>query len=112
MAILDSIIVSVCMSVSGQGNEACQKALTAGAKQSGVEQSANSYEQNRLNYMQSGAESFFGKNTVAAIGGVGWAAKSAVDHKASIGLPNFGICSGIKIEINSNTERLVLQWRF
>ena len=112
MALLDSIIMSACMGLSGQGNDACQKALTAGAKQSGVEKSANSYEQNRLSYLQSGAEDVLGKNTVAAIGGAGWAAKSVADRKASIGLPNFGICSGLKFEINSSTSKLVFQWRF
>jgi hypothetical protein len=104
--------MSACMGLSGQSNDACQKALTAASKQSGVEQSANKYEQNRLNYLQSGAEGFLGKDAVAAIGGVGWAGKSVIERKASFGLPNFGICNSIKFEFNSNLEKLVFQWRF
>lgn len=112
MALLDSLIMSACVGLSGQSNDACQKALTAASKQSGVEQSANTYEQHKLNYLQSGAESYFGKDTVAAIGGVGWATKSAIERKMTFGLPNFGICNSIKFEFNSNVEKLVFQWRF
>jgi hypothetical protein len=112
MAVLDSLIITACMGLYGQSNDACQKAMTAGAKQSGVEQSASKYEQNRLNYLQSGAEGYFGKDTVAVVGGVGWVAKSAIDRKATLGLPNFGFCESLKFEFNSNTEKLVFQWRF
>jgi hypothetical protein len=112
MAILDTLIMSACMGFSGQANDACQKAFTAGSKQTGLEQQANSYEQSRLQYLQAGAENFFGKDALTAIGGVGFVTKTVVERKASVGLPNFGLCNSLKFEFNSNTEKLVLQWRF
>jgi hypothetical protein len=112
LAILESLIVAGCVGLSGQQNDACQKALTAGSKQSGLEQTTGSYENHESNLWLSRANDWFGKDAVGIMGGAGWLAKSAIERKASFGLPSFGICNSVKFEFNQSAEKLIFQWRF
>jgi hypothetical protein len=110
--LLDSLIILSCSGFYGQQNDACQKALQAGSKQNNVEQSMGSYEQNHLYYLQSGTESTMGEDATHVMVGTGLLAVSMIKKKAAFGLPNFGICDGIKFEWSSGTERLLFQWKF
>lgn len=112
MGLLDSLIVFSCVGLSGQQNDACNKALTAGSQQSGITQTANTYESNQMKMLETDANKWFGQDAVTAVGGTAWVTKSLVEKKASIGLPNLGICDKLSTEINSNTAKLVFKWVF
>lgn len=112
MGLIDTLIVTSCVGLSGVQQDACNKALEAGSKQSGISQTMNTYEKHELNSLQDGAINYLGKDTVNVLGGMGWLTKSLVEKKASFGLPNFGICDKLTTEINTNTTKLVFKWMF
>lgn len=112
MALIDSIILAGCMGMSGQQNDACTKALQAGAKQSGIEQNVNVFESNKSKEMDRLAHDWFGKDVLTATGGIAFITKAAVERKATIGLPNFGIFGSFSTEINSELIQLVVKWKF
>ena len=107
MALLDSMILTACMGMSGQSNDACQKALTASAKQSGVEQSVNTYEKHQTKSLEYKAYDWFGKQTVGVVGGAVWLGKSVSEKKAS-----FGIYGPISMDVGQKLTQLVLKWTF
>lgn len=107
MAILDSLIVASCIGLSGQQNTACTSALQAGTKQTGIEQSTNSYERRNVKKLEGKATDWFGKDAVGFVGGTAWAAKVAIEKKAS-----FGITRNISAEISKDLTQLVLRWTF
>jgi hypothetical protein len=107
MALLDSLIVASCIGLSGQANDACEKALEASAKQSGVEKTTSDYEKHELKNLEDDAVSFMGKDVVNVTGGMIWLTKSLVDKKAS-----FGIYGPLSTEIAPDLTRLVLKWKF
>lgn len=107
MAILDSLIIASCVGLSGQQNIACTNALQAGTKQSGIEQSTNSYEQRNVKKLEGKAVDWFGKDAVGIVGSTAWAAKAAIEKRAS-----FGITRNISAEIGKDLTRLVLKWTF
>jgi hypothetical protein len=112
MGLLNSLIMTACVGLSGQSKEACVKGLQAASKQSGVEKRADSFESHQTKIIENAAYDYVGKDAVQAVGGVGFATQSVVSKKASIGLPNLGICSKMSLEVNQNTQKLLLQWRF
>lgn len=107
MALLDSLIVASCVGLAGQANDACNKALEASAKQSGVEQTTSAYEKHQLKNIEEGAVSFLGKDAVNVSGGMIWLTKSLVDKKAS-----FGLYGPLSTEIAPSLTKLVLKWTF
>src|SRR5271165_237244 len=107
MALIDSMILTACMGMSGQSNDACQKALTAGSKQSGVEQNLNLYESNQTKNLELKAYSWFGKEAVGVVGGAVWLGKSVSEKKAS-----FGLYGPVSMDVGQKLTRLVLKWTF
>lgn len=112
MAILESIIVASCVGMSGQAQDACNKALQAGSKQSGMEQSFDSYEQHQTKMLEQTAYDWFGKDAVGVVGGTVWVGKAVAEKKASVGLPSFGICNKMSAEVGQKASQLVLKWSF
>lgn len=107
MALLDSLIVASCVGLSGQANEACNKALEASAKQSGVEQNADKLEGHELKLYEQKAKDVFGNDAVSTAGGAIWLTKVVVEKKAS-----FGICRHVNFEYSPDLSRLVLKWTY
>jgi hypothetical protein len=112
MGVLDSLIVFSCVGLAGQQNDACNKALVAGSKQSGIEQTTDTYENHQLKLLEKDAYQLFGENAVNVVGGTAWVTKSLVEKKASFGLPNMGLCDKLVTEINQNEAKLVFKWKF
>lgn len=112
MALLDSFIMVSCMGMSGQQNEACLKAMEAGFKQTGFQQSANAYEEKNVKLLEQDAYLFFGKDNVTVVGGAVWVAKSFADKKATFDLPNFGLCDKIFTQIESGGTHVFFKWNF
>jgi hypothetical protein len=112
LALLDSIIATACIGLSGQGHDACVKGLQAGSQQTGVQQSVNSYESKQTKMLEQTAYNWVGKDSASVVGGVAFVGKAAVDKKASLGLPNLGICSKMSLEVGSKASQLLLKWSF
>lgn len=107
MALIDSIILASCVGLSGQSNDACTKALTAGAKQTGVESKVGTYETHQVKKLETTANSWLGKDTVSVVGGTAWAVKAAAEKKAS-----FGLYGPLHMEVGSKLTQMVLKWTF
>ncbi len=107
MGLLDALIATSCMGLAGQQNEACEKALQAGSKQSGFDQMANGYENNQLKYLQDNANYFIGKDKIETIGAIGWLTKAAVERKAAVGLTRT-----LSLVFDMKTGQLVIRWSF
>lgn len=107
MALLDSMILTACMGLSGQSNDACVKALQAGTKQSGVEQNVNSYETRQTKGLEYKAYDWFGKQTVGVVGGAVWLGKSVSERKAA-----FGIYGPLHMEVSEKLTQMVFKWTF
>jgi hypothetical protein len=110
LGLIESTILSICMSASGQANLACTNAVQAGAKQSGFEQMTNSYESHQVRILEEGTYSYMGRENAEIAGGTLWLANAAVTRKASLALPNFGLCDKLSTEVNRDSARLVLRW--
>jgi len=52
MGLIDTLIVTSCVGLSGIQQEACNKALTAGSKQSGIENNMNKAESKTLKTLE------------------------------------------------------------
>lgn len=107
MALLDSVIMTACMGLSGQSNDACTKALQAGSKQSGVEQNVGTYETHQTKILEYKAYDWFGKQAVGVVGGAVWLGKSVSEKKAS-----FGIYGPLHMDVGQKLTQLVLKWTF
>lgn len=101
---------------TSNGNSAdqqvCEKTTEAGAKQTGVMQSVDNYEDRTLKLLDREAKEDFGKDAVSLLGGSVFLTKTLIDKSVTFGLPTYGICSAIKTEIKQNQSILKLIWNF
>lgn len=105
-------IVAICLSASGQYNTACNKALDAGTKQSGIQQNVDNFENKSLDLAKKNGTETFGSVPVAlATAGVFsykvYKAKS-VDFK----LPNLGIADTISNQVTDKSYKLLFTWHW
>lgn len=100
------------MGLSGQSNDACTKVLTAGAKQSGFERMANTYEFKQSKELEKEAYEWFGNDAIKVMGTAAWASRAISERKVSVGLPNLGICDRMSFELGSSASKLVFDWKF
>jgi len=112
LGVFDSLIMAACIGSSGVQHDACTKALEAGGNQSGIERNVDTYEKRKLENAKESAISYLGKDSVNVVGGTAWLAKVMIDRKATVRLPNFGICDGLTTEVDEKLARLVFQWKF
>lgn len=110
MSILESALLSLCMSSSAPTNSACTNALQAASKQSGFEQMADSYEGHQTMIYEKQAYSIIGKDNAEFIGGTAWLANAVVTKKASLPLPTFGFADKVSVDINANESKLMFRW--
>lgn len=112
MSALESIIVASCVGMSGNANDACQKALQAGSKQSGVEQNMNQTEVGVTKRADATAKEYLGEPTYDVVAGIAVVAKTVSDKSAIVALPTMGLCSSFKAEIKQDKQVLKLEWNF
>ena len=92
--------------------DACNKALTAGSKQSGVENNMNTTENKTLKNLDKNSRDYLGNTTVDVIAGTAIVAKTVADKAATVKLPNFGICNTIVLKVNHEKSLLSLEWKY
>lgn len=110
--IIQSAIASFCMTVASNPayNQACNKAAEAGTKQTGIYQTADSYEGNTINYAKKELTYHLGGQTVGAIGAAGFAYNTTRTKSLNFSLPTLGLCNSINNEITPNSYSIHLKW--
>lgn len=109
---LGPLIVSTCLGLSGQYNTACNSALTAGSKQSGIEKSVNDAQNMVTTYADHKAKYYIGEKPLTYIGSLLWAKKVADERKVTLSLPRFVLYDSASTELSENSYKLNLQWNF
>jgi hypothetical protein len=112
MGLLESAILSICMSSSGQARLACSDAMQAGAKQTGFEQMTESYERRETMYYESGTYNFMGQQNAEIAGGTVLVANAVATRKARVGLPTLGLCDNLSVETNGKESKFIFKWFF
>ena len=112
MSIIDTLIVTSCVGLSGMQQDACNKALTAGSKQSGVESTVDRAEGKTLKNLENSSRATLGDTTVNVIAGTAIVAKTVADKAATVKLPNLGICNTIVLKVNHEKSILSLEWKY
>lgn len=106
------MIVSACLSFNGQGKEACEKALEAGSKQSGIEQNVNQAQDRLEDKAKKNAKDLLGDTTMDVVGGTVFLAKTISDKSVKFSLPTMGLCDKITNEVGPDKYQLQMVWRF
>jgi len=112
MSIIDALIVTSCVGLSGMQQDACEKALTAGSKQSGIEVNVDHMESKTTKKLDKGAREYLGVTTVDVVAGTAIVAKTIADKAATIKLPNLGICNIMVLKVNHEKSLLSLEWKY
>ena len=112
MALIDVLIVSVCVGSVGSVKDACNKSLEAGTKQSGIERNVNAAERRLTKKLDNGARDLFGNPSVDVLAGSVILTKALIDKTATVRLPSFGICSSMNAQIGKEKSLLNLEWKF
>lgn len=112
MSAIAALITSACLGLSGSGQEACNKALEAGVKQIGIEQSVNTLEKNVSRDADQKGHYYLGDKGMEMVGGGAFLAKTIIDRALVFSAPTFGICDQIVNKVEPNKYSLQLQWRF
>jgi hypothetical protein len=92
--------------------DACNKALTAGSKQSGIEANVDHAESKATKNLDKDAREYLGATTVDVVAGTAIVAKTIADKAATVKLPNFGICNTIVLKVNHEKSLLSLEWKY
>lgn len=109
---LAPLIVSTCIGFSGQYNAACNSALSATAKQTGIEKSVNDAQNVVSTYADRKAKYYIGEKPMSYIGSVLFIKKIADERKMTLNLPHFMLYDSANTELSENSYKLNLQWNF
>jgi|ERR1035437_11110982 hypothetical protein len=112
MGLIDTLIVTSCVGLSGMQRDACNKALTAGSKQSGIENNMDTAEKKTLKNIERDSRDTLGNTTVDVIAGTAIVAKTVADKAATVKLPNLGICNTMVLKVNHEKSLLSLEWKY
>lgn len=112
MITLSSIIVSTCVGFTGSYNAACTNALTAGAKQSGVEKNMNEIQDRGTKFFDEKAKDLLGEKSMGIVGSAMWLKKVTDERKVTLGLPRYKLYDSANTELSESSAKLNLQWNF
>jgi len=112
MGVLDTLIVTSCMGLSGMQQDACNKALIAGSKQTGIETTVNTAEDKTTKVLDKGARDYLGDTNVNVVAGTAFVAKTIVDKSATVNLPTLGLCNSVTASVSHEKSLLSLQWKY
>lgn len=113
MTLLTSAIMSACMGIStGQYNTACDKALEAEMKQTGVEQQESSGEKKTMDWGTKVAKDNLGETGAAVVAATVFTAKSYTEKKLSFPIKDTGICNTLSPEIKKDSAALNFIWKW
>jgi len=109
---LAPLIVSTCLGLSGQYNAACNGALTAGTKQTGIEKSVNDTQSLITTFADKKAKYYIGEKPLSYLGSALFIKKIADERKVNLNLPHIFLYDSASTELSENSCKLNMQWNF
>lgn len=107
-------IASLCAALasSGQYDQACNKAVDAGTRQTGIRQTFDGAEDKSMQVFTQEAESYTPKpiQDVAATGVFVY--RAARNKKVELKLPTMGVCDSMSSELTPASYALTVRWYF
>lgn len=111
-SLFSTAIVAFCTgTVSGQYNEACNKAMDAGTQQAGWRQSVDNVEDKTVNYVNAKVQDKTPKSMQEVVAVAGFGYKTVRDKKLHFKLPTLGLASSISNEITLTSYTINIMWR-
>lgn len=111
-SVLSSLIVSACVGMSSPGKEACQKAVEAAGKQSGLEKQAMDAQKKLEKNAKKEATEVIGKTPVDVIGGTVFLVKAISDKSIGASVPTMGLADKIRVELGQDKSQVRMEWKF
>lgn len=111
-SVLSSLIVSACVGMSSPAKEACQKAVEAAGKQSGIEKQAMDAQKKLEKTAKREATELMGKTPVDVIGGTVFLVKAISDKSVGASVPTMGLADKIRIEVGEERSQIKMEWKF
>lgn len=142
MGLIDSLIVSSCIGLTGPAQDACNKALIAASKEpiagveikciaiteeekvfckkleekkeppQTIESIMNSSEQKYTKKAEVTVRSYIGDTTFDYVGATVFVARSISSQSVGFGLPTLGLCDKAHVDVGSSNSLLKLEWNF
>jgi hypothetical protein len=109
MEFLTPLLVSVCVGVTSQYNPACQKAVEATYVQTGYAAEVSKFQAGVTEYGKKKESAVFGNKT-ALVNTIVLTGVAVKNKKATIPLPNFGLCNSMSTTLQSNSAGLNFGW--
>lgn len=112
MSALEAIIMTTCIGLSGNVHDACEKALEAGSKQSGVAQNVGKFEDKVSRKADREARDIVGDTGMEA-GAIGVSVvKTVVEKSATFRFPVFMPSMYLSTQIGVEKSQLGIEWKF
>lgn len=111
-AAMGFMIAGACFGLSGNVQQACEKSLEAGGKQSGIERNIDTAQQNIEKKANQEAYYLLGDDGVKVLGGGIFIAKTAIDKSLQFNAPTFGLCHRITNQVGINKYSTMFEWNF
>jgi hypothetical protein len=112
VALVESLISTVCALSPGAYNQACTKAADATSMQVGVTQEDKKYEDIIQKMALDESYKLVGQNTVYTLGGAAFVYKTYSEKKMGVDIPNAIVCDTIHADFSPSSYGLKLQWSF
>ena len=113
MPLLATAFTSVCVGLMpGTYDMACNKALEAGTKQTGIYQQSEQVENKSLEYVTEKGEKNLGKPVAVVLASGPFLYKSYKEKTLRFNVPNFGLCDRISNEITPNSYSVKFGWHW
>lgn len=114
MGLIGSFIVGACLSAGSvlTDQQACEKAVEAGARQIGLYDSIDFFETKTVSSVTRVAEEKIGKDAVWSVTGTAFLIRTLSSKSLVFGLPTYGLCNSVRTEIKPEQSLLVFEWKF
>ncbi|NJO48210.1 MAG: hypothetical protein HC840_00680 [Leptolyngbyaceae cyanobacterium RM2_2_4] len=106
------LIAGACIGLSGNSKLACEKALEAGSKKTGIEQNVNRFQKTVERKAKDQAEEYIGQEGVDVVGGGVFIAKTIVDKSVQFNAPTFDLCDKVTSQVGVDKYSVQLEWGF
>lgn len=112
MSVLSSVILTVCLSAQGSYRDACNSALDAGTKQTGIADNMRQFETNTNSYANNLVDHYVDADIRNITGAGIFLAKAAADRRIDIPLPTLGLADQIVSQFAYSGISLAVRWSF
>lgn len=112
MSVIDTLIITSCIGLSGAQKDACDHALLAGAKQSGIEANVDHMESKTTKKLAIDAQEYLGKTPVDIVAGTAILVKTVADKAATVKLPTMGLCNSLVLRVSQDKSLLSIEWKY